>query len=229
MVGTWQVSFIASALAGAAGYHRLVSSAGGARLGVAAARRLARLCADEIAPGLTDAEIARVERDYGFEFADDHRAFLAAGLPVNAEPHMSEEGSYRSPKRPWPDWRNGDPDEIRSQIDWPIRGILFDVEHDVVWHATWGDRPADLEDALAKARVFLARVPRLVPVFAHRYLPSGRGAFGHPVLSIYQSDIVIYGPDLDDYIEKEFGSARRTLRNALPPSETLVPFWRDFL
>ena len=55
-----------------------------ARLGEEAARRLARTGQHEIGPGLTDAEFARIERDYDFEFADDHRAFLAAGLPLTS-------------------------------------------------------------------------------------------------------------------------------------------------
>ncbi len=37
-------------------------------------------------PGLTETEFARIEREYGFEFTDDHRAFLAAGLPVDVSP-----------------------------------------------------------------------------------------------------------------------------------------------
>ena len=41
-----------------------------------------------MAPGLTDAEIDRAEREYGFEFADDHKAFLQAGLPVNKPPEV---------------------------------------------------------------------------------------------------------------------------------------------
>ncbi|HEX6988975.1 MAG TPA: hypothetical protein VF282_05850 [Bacillota bacterium] len=51
----------------------------GRRLGEEAARRLARTGRYQIGPGLTDTEIARIERTYQFEFADDHRAFLAAG------------------------------------------------------------------------------------------------------------------------------------------------------
>jgi DNA-binding transcriptional LysR family regulator len=63
-----------------------VISSEGARLGEEAARRLARTGQREIGPGLTDAEFARIERDYDIEFADDHRAFLAAGLPLNRAP-----------------------------------------------------------------------------------------------------------------------------------------------
>jgi hypothetical protein len=55
----------------------------GARLGEEAARRFVRSGRYEIGPGLTDEEFARIERDYNLEFADDHRAFLAAGLPLN--------------------------------------------------------------------------------------------------------------------------------------------------
>jgi hypothetical protein len=50
----------------------------GARLGRAAARRLAGLDVCEIGPGLTQAEFARAEQRYGFEFSVEHRAFLAA-------------------------------------------------------------------------------------------------------------------------------------------------------
>ena len=51
----------------------------------------------------------------------------------------------------------------------------------------------------------------MIPVYAHRYLPAGRGTYGHPVLSIYQTDIIIYGTDLADYIDREFGSAERLI------------------
>lgn len=205
-----------------------MTSADGARLGAAAARRLARLRADEIAPGLTDAEIARVEHDYGLEFADDHRAFLAAGLPFNAKPRVEEAGAYFTWERPWPDWRNGDLEELRVQLDWPVMGILVGVEQHL-WHPAWGDRPPEIADALAVARAKLAQVPRLVPVYAHRFLPAGRGTSGHPVLSIWQGgDIIVYGADLDDYIQHEFGRARRAVRDDWQ-SRAMVPFWSDFL
>ena len=55
---------------------------GGHLLGIEAARRLAALGVADIAPGLADREFERLEATFGFEFADDHRAFLAAGLPL---------------------------------------------------------------------------------------------------------------------------------------------------
>lgn len=54
------------------------------------------------------------------------------------------------------------------------------------------------------ARQMLAQAPTMVPVYGHRYLPAGRGTWGHPVLSMYQTDIICYGADLVDYINREF-------------------------
>lgn len=193
-------------------------------LGLEAARRLAEMRRHEIGPGLTGAEFARIERIYGFEFADDHRAFLAAGLPLNSRP--PDQG--QTWREPWPDWRDGDPGALCEQLAWPVEGALFDVEHNALWPSAWGQRPADMTEALATARLHLAQVPRMVPVYAHRYLPAGHGTYGHPVLSIHQTDIIFYGTDLADYIRKEFdGSGRHTDENWTPPP--LVPFWQDFL
>jgi hypothetical protein len=195
----------------------------GARLGAEAARRLAQTGLYEVEPGLSDAEFARIEREYGFEFADDHRAFLAAGLPVNVPP---EEGQTWS--KPWPDWRNGDPAGLRDQLGWPVEGVLLSVEHNGYWHEGWGERPADGVTALATARRHLAEAPTLVPVYAHRYLPAGRGSHGHPVLSMWQTDAIYYGLDLVDYVHREFDEARGDVDETWNPEAT-VPFWRDLL
>ena len=184
----------------------------GEALGAAAAARLARLedRGHRIEPGLTEEEFARVEEEFGFAFADDHRAFLAAGLPVGAL---------------WPDWRDGDPDVLRGRLNWPIEGVLFDVEHNVFWDTDWGERPRELGQAIAVAQRHLAHVPTLVPIYSHRYLPAGKGTFGHLVLSVYQTDIICYGADLDDYIEREFGAAHAVAGNPRPT----VEFWREFI
>lgn len=194
----------------------------GARLGAEAAHRLARTGRYEFEPGLTDAEFTRIEREYGCAFADDHRAFLAAGLPVNVAP---EEGQTWS--KPWPEWRGGEPDSLRQQLEWPVDGVLFDVEHGF-WHEGWGERPSDGIAALASARSHLAKAPALVPVYAHRYLPAGPGGFGHPVLSVWQTDIIYYGLDLVDYVDREFRETRGEVDESWNPQAT-VPFWRDLL
>jgi hypothetical protein len=71
----------------------------GTRLGALAAHQLAQMDCCDIAPGLTDAEFDRIEREYGFEFSDDHRAFLAAGLPMNRplEPEPGVSFAWQKP------------------------------------------------------------------------------------------------------------------------------------
>ncbi|TCR15409.1 hypothetical protein [Streptomyces sp. BK205] len=125
----------------------------------------------------------RIELEYGFEFADDHRAFLATGLPVTGPPE-----DRQTWYRPWPEWRGGDLDSLRRQLGWPVEGVLLDVEHNGFWYEGWGERPAARTAALAVARHHLAQA--LVPVYGHRYLPADRGSFVHPVLSMWQTEII---------------------------------------
>lgn len=204
----------------------------GAEPGIRAAARLARLDGRKcrIEPGLTDAEFARVEADFGFEFADDHRAFLAAGLPLTI-PADDPPGVIRTHRDPWPDWRAGDPEALRERLSWPVEGVLFDVENNAYWHESWGDRPQEPRQALDVARRHLAEAPKLVPIYGHRFLPAGRGSHGHLVLSVWQTDIICYGADLADYIGREFEPVDAhgpTATRDLPPIP-IVEFWRDLV
>jgi hypothetical protein len=175
----------------------------GHALGAEASRRLVERGLD-IAPGLTVTELASAEARFGFTFADDHRAFLATGAPVGGR---------------WPDWRTG---EVPT-LGWPVEGVLYDVEHNDFWYADWGSRPPSLPSALVVAADQLARVPRMVPVYGHRYLPAGRGTFGHPVLSMYQTDIICYGANIADWVSADFGAG------GLGECEPTVEFWRDLM
>jgi hypothetical protein len=186
-------------------------------LGEQAAAVLASLSSSKIGPGLTEDEFARIERRHAFTFADDHRAFLAAGLPTGDN---------------WPDWRRGDPDDLEDRLRWPVDGLLFDVAHNGFWLPAWGIRPGDVTDAVILAERRMATVPRLVPVYGHRYLPAGAGTFGHPVLSVMQTDIIVYGSDLADYVGREFAHtipSSSWAASALSPSLATVEFWRDLV
>ncbi|MFG2894976.1 hypothetical protein [Streptomyces sp. NPDC048248] len=192
----------------------------GVRLGIQAAHRLALADCCEIEPGLSEAEFRRIEAAFGIEFSADHRAFLAAGLPV-AEP--PEEGATWD--QPWPNWRHGDHEDLRYRLEWPVQGVLNSVGNGW-WEQVWGPRPADDSAALQVAKQELAHVPQLVPVYAHRFVPAGGGAFGHPVLSIWGIDIICYGQDLADYIDHEFREADEDAPWSPQPT---VAFWKDFI
>ncbi|WP_020661209.1 hypothetical protein [Amycolatopsis benzoatilytica] len=198
----------------------------GAERGEAAARRLAELDCCLLTPGLTDAEFARIEREYGFEFAHDHRAFLAVALPV-ARPFDPATGDPAARRPPWPDWRDGDPEELRGKVAWPVEGVLQAVEHGW-WDPAWGERPAPAAAAVAAAKRRAEAAPRMVPVFSHRYLPGGHGSSGRPVLSMMGADIIYYGTDLLDYLNQEFGGSGRASLAALTKQDA-GPFWSDFL
>jgi hypothetical protein len=196
-------------------------SSEGSRLGEEAARMLARTGRHRIAPGLSDTEIARIEHECQFEFADDHRAFLAAGLPLSEPTASGRPGA-------WPDWRDGDPADLRDRLDWPVSGVLYDVTHNAFWDSSWGPRPASLDEAERAARAQMRRVPTMIPVYSHRYLPAGRGGYGHAVLSMYQTDIIVYGTDLANYIDHEFVRPGWSISVGWTPP-TMVPFWSELL
>jgi hypothetical protein len=163
----------------------------------------------DIEPGLTAAEIEEVEHRYGFEFASDHRAFLAEGLPTwsvgDDDPNRASWG--------WPNWRE-DSETLRRQIDHPVAQVVRAISEGH-WPSGWRRRPADDEQAMAAAQKRLADVPRMIPVYAHRYLPAGRDTSGNPVLSIHTlHDTIVYGLDLADYIDREFRTP-----------DLSVPFW----
>ncbi|NUV69862.1 hypothetical protein G6W57_22370 [Streptomyces sp. CAI-121] len=201
----------------------------GVRAGERAARRLAELGVCVLEPGLSDAEFDRIEAEYGIVFAPGHRGFLAAGLPVGrAAP--PEEGE--SPRNPWPDWRDGDPDVIREWLGWPVEELLFSVEHG--WWlpgGRWGQRPADPAEAVAAARAALASVPTLIPLHGHRYLAAaGAGkavAPGRAVLSVVGADTIHYGRDLAEWVEREFGDPGSDRAWPEPAAGDRVPFWSD--
>ncbi|MFC9813868.1 hypothetical protein ACFVJM_17565 [Streptomyces virginiae] len=49
---------------------------------------------------------------------------------------------------------------------------------------------------------------------------------GHPVLSVWGTDIICYGHDPADYVDHEFGEVDEGAPWAPRAS---VPFWKDFL
>ncbi|GLY26696.1 hypothetical protein [Kineosporia sp. NBRC 101731] len=187
----------------------------GPRIGVLAAQRLVQLGVIDIQDGLTETEFADVEQHFGFEFSDDHRAFLAAGLPIwtaGHDDHPDQAGWG------WPNWRDHESETLQQQVNWPVDSIHRHIAEGH-WPTGWGRRPKTQELVKAKTQSLLAEVPRLIPVYAHRYLPAGAGTSGQPVLSVHSlNDIIVYGADLEVYMIQEFHE-----------TEVTVPFWRDCL
>ena len=166
----------------------------------------------EVKRGMSERELDHVEERWGFRFAPEHRTLLSAGLPTGS--------------RSWPDWREGDPEDLAERLAWPVDGVLFDVEHNAVWLADWGERPERIDDALRVAREQLEQAPALVPVYGHRYIPADPPQEGNPVLSVHQSDIIVYGPDLATYLEAEFNSSGAAKSHTKPRH---IAVWSDLM
>jgi hypothetical protein len=163
-------------------------------------------------PGLSDDEIERLEGRFKFAFPPDLRALLSAALPVS-------EG--------FPNWRSATEEDLEARMEWPADGICFDIQHNEFWHKGWGPRPLNIDEACTLAREQIADAPTLIPIFGHRYLPDQPAASGNPVFSIHQSDVIHYGRDLPDYLEREF---RPSVGRHPPISDApRVPFWSDLL
>ncbi len=162
--------------------------------------------------GLSNDELVRAELVCQFEFPADLRSFLCNCLPVG-------------PK--FPNWRQPDDPSIAKQLDWPASGICFDIEHNGFWYPKWGSRPSKLEEAFKIARTSLSSKPRLIPVYAHRYLPANPLESGNPVISVWQTDIIYYGTDIRRYIRCEFGGL--DWKSATSGQIRQIDFWTDVI
>lgn len=169
------------------------------------ALRVLRRSRLDLGPGLSEKEIRDIQAAYGFTFHCDHAAVLRQATP---------EG--------WIDWL-GDSGRVREALAWPVEGVLFDVERGF-WMPAWGERPASKSAAEEVARHHLEKVPTLVPIYGHRYIPAAPERPGAPVFSVYQTDVIHYGVDLTDYCANEFLGVATGRTHYRP-----VPFWTDIV
>jgi hypothetical protein len=216
--------------------------------------------------GLRDAEVEEVERRWSLTFPPDYRFFLRRLHTVDrprlrasylAEGEQSQDASgvraatfierYRQYMvlQDGPSFYNWltDTEALQGQFAWLWEGLQFDIEHDVAWRQSWGPKPATLEEQNQRVRALVEAAPKLFPVFSHRYLLAEPCVAGNPVLSVYQSDIIIYGNDLRDYLLAEFGDIlgldvqqRESLKHASYANFAArqeefasIPFWGEII
>lgn len=201
--------------------------------------------------GLTEEQIAMIEQRWHLRIPPDYRLFLRRLHAVDrprrgaryTDPynHPDEAGapSHLVPHEA-PSFRNWlvDSQPIQSALNWLWEGLAFDIEHNQLWRPSWGPLPATLSAQKARVRELVAQAPRMIPVYAHRYLLAEPCQADNPVFSIYQSDVVVYGPDLRAYLLAEFAGLlgldeRETQRAATHGQQrreafyNAIPFWGD--
>ena len=174
-----------------------------------------RICGpsgSQVEPGLSEAELAAIEAEFAFKFPPDLRLVLSLGLPSGAG---------------FPAWRDkSQREELKGRLNWPLESMQFDIDHNMFWYPSWGARPTSNEEAKAIAAREVTKVPKLIPVYVHRYLPTEPCEEGNPVLSVYQTDIIYYGADLADYVKREFGWLRPL---DTPDPTRRIRFWSDII
>ena len=163
------------------------------------------------AAGLAEAELEELQEAHAVVFPPDLAAFLKRAVPVGDR---------------FPDWR-GSSQDLQSRFDEPLQGILCDVELNNFWAPSWGSKPTEPRQALAKTKTVVNAAPKLIPVYSHRYIPSDPSLSGNPVLSVVQTDIIRYGDDLVSYFHAEFGGPLPVPSSA--PSPRRIRFWSELI
>jgi hypothetical protein len=119
------------------------------------------------------------------------------------------------------DWIKSPESQLRQQLDWPFESFLFDVELGDWWEE-WGEMPAKLSERCERLKEIFADAPKLIPVYGHRYIPEEPCENGNPIFSVYQMDVILYGSNLEHYIENE---NRLISPDASWPRAKKIKFW----
>jgi hypothetical protein len=162
---------------------------------------------DRWARGYTQAELDEIQEKFGLVFPADLLALLRDRRPVGGHAWTDEV-------------------ETRRILNWPFEGLLFDIEHNDLWWPDWGEKPVSPNARKEVLKSIFSRVPKLIPLVGHRYLPEEPHEPGNPIFSVYQADVIIYGADLIDFFEQEFfGWSYKPW----PKQIKYIPFWSDLV
>jgi len=149
----------------------------------------------KIDSGLNEDEINKIQILFNLIFPPDLKMLYQIGLPIDDS---------------FPNWRksiNQSKEEIKrikQKLDWPLEGMLFDIEHNSFWQDEWGAKTKDIESNSLLAKNYFQNYPKLIPIYSHRYIPSAPNEKDNPIFSVYQMDIIYYGMNLADYLSNEF-------------------------
>jgi hypothetical protein len=183
--------------------------------------------------GLPESELRETEDRFGLRFPPDYRLFLQTLHTTDPERALYVDGTIVATSgRPFRDWR-GDRSPIDQAMDWPLDGLMWSIEADDEWIASWGERPTTEAGRAERIRSIAAAGPPLIPVGGHRYLVGAPLQAGNPVLSIYGADVIVYSPTFGAWLVEELATildpSFRDLAPEVPRVEVPIPFWQDVI
>lgn len=165
--------------------------------------------------GLDKDEIVEIETIYNLRFPPDLKEFLMYALPIS-------KGFIN-----WRDKSKKNIKQINERLDFPLEGMIFDIENNGFWMDSWGLKPNSLKEAIEIATMNYYNAPKLIPIYSHRYIPSPPFESGNPIYSVYQTDIIFYGDNLTTYFMVEFNLKEQQDIDFDNIKE--IPFWSEFI
>jgi hypothetical protein len=166
---------------------------------------------------LTDEEIDTIEEQWHVHFPPDYRLFYKMlhatdrprFAPLNDEFDWTYTGLFYN-------WQKA-PTSIQWAYEHILRGFAFDAiyNNERFWRSEWGEKPLTEQEAHERLKPIVDAAPRLIPLRGHSYLLAEPCQAENPVLSIWQSDIIISAPDLRTYLLGSFGDLRNFLSHSV--------------
>lgn len=173
-------------------------------------------------------DVAALERRLGVAFPEEHRRFLAtlhATWPRRRVTRYRGERQVEVEVPGFYDWHR-DADAIAEARAGVVGGLVFDVEHNGLWPAAWGPRPDAPRARATRVAALVAAAPTLFPIVGHRFVVAGTPGL---VLSIHQSDIIVYGSDLREYLQNELCDVLGGEYQSSPCDTAAIPFWGQLI
>ena len=169
----------------------------------------------ELLNGLSDEEFKKIEKFYNIKFPKVLRILYKSFLP----------NFYN-----WRDFSENNVKKIKNYLNMPIEGILFDIENNGFWMDCFGEKTGNPEQDKAKAEEFFKNakeeeVPKLIPIYSHRYVPSFPDSIDVPIFSVMQTDIIYYGKNIENYFEHEFDNNYNPEQESADLGIIEIPFW----
>ncbi|MCW3465032.1 hypothetical protein [Chitinophaga nivalis] len=160
--------------------------------------------------GLTDTEIDQIEKKYAIRFSPAHREFLRILHTIDRKEVMEyketfeEDAPIQKMQRPFfYNWLTDD-QEIKERFEWPYETILSDILGvNDTWQEAWGPRPKTPEEQTTLFSQWYHTAPPLIPITSHRFSLSAPDLPDAPILSVYGSDIIVYGWNFRHYLLNE--------------------------
>ncbi len=113
-----------------------------------------------------------------------------------------------------------------------IREERDEVGPPTFWPSSWGDCPPSTNRRRERLVRLLDAAPRVIPLIGNRYLLNLGDEVGNPVLSIHQTEVLLWADSLREFFLRDLAvvlpaasypqrPATRTLKD--------VPFWGELL